>query len=163
MRIIWSETESVFVAEFSSDFAGDLDAVKQAGFRTFGAPEWLWYAPPPGVAALSRLQKNRPKSGLVITEVAFQKYNLLKEQFDKKVEFKKTFKKLQHVADQDSVKRPTYKDENGIVSFVVEPVDEEFTWKFSPPALPDQWCFVCGDPVYDYEGTDLCLWCAEKF
>ena len=34
MNISWHPAERVFVAEFSSDFAGDLEAVKAAGFST---------------------------------------------------------------------------------------------------------------------------------
>ncbi|SRR6266550_6814470 len=163
MRIIWDTTESVFAAEFT-DFASDLDAVKAAGFRTFGAPAWVWYAPSPGVKALERLRKNPPKSGLVITEVALQKYKSVKEEFDKKAEFKKTFEKLRVAArkEQAGSKVGQY-EKDGFISFIVQPCTEKFVHTYAAPAPPTAWCFICGDSVHEYEGTDLCLWCSEKF
>lgn len=161
MRIVWNDTESVFVAEFS-DFTGDLAAVKAAGFRTHGAPQWMWYSPSPGVIALDRLRKYPPSSGLLITETALQKFNFLKEQFDKKKELKKTFKKLITAAQNDSVKRPTY-EKDGFSSYSVEPIDTEFVMKYTIPKPLSDYCFVCGDVVYPPEQPDLCLWCSDKF
>lgn len=163
MRIIWNTTESVFAAEFS-DFDGDLDAVKAAGFRTFGAPAWIWYAPAPGIKAVERLRKNPPKSGLTISELALEKYKSVKEQFDKKVELKKTFEKLKVAAQREQTGSKTKQyEKDGFTSFVVEPSAEKFEHTYIAPAPPAAWCFICGESVYEYEGTDLCLWCSEKF
>lgn len=164
MRITWNSIESVFVADFSSDFSGDLDAVKTAGFRTYGAPHWVWYAPSPGIKALERLKKSPPKSGLLITELALEKYKLLKQQYDKKVELKKEFQKMRTAAqrEQEGSKTKEY-EKDGFVSFVVEQKDTNFVNSYVKSAPGPDYCFVCGESTYLPEQSDLCLWCSEKF
>ena len=80
MNIRWDTAERVFIAEFSQDFAGDLEAAKTAGFKPLGVPPpWVWHAPSPGVKALNRLRANRPASGLTITTEARLVYEPLAE------------------------------------------------------------------------------------
>lgn len=162
MRIIWSSEENWFQAELppGENWRDDMELVKQSGFKTTGAPTWLWYTSK--ASTLNKLRDKKPKSGLIITEVALEKYKFLNEQEQKKVELKKLFEKGKQAAQKDSVKRPEY-EKDGFVSFVVDRKDTRFAIKYVRPVPPAAYCFVCGDPVYDYEGTDLCLWCSEKF
>lgn len=139
-----------------------MELVKQVGFKTTGAPSWLWYTPKS--APLNKLRAAKPKSGLVITEVALEKYKFLNEQAERKAELKKLFEKAKVTAQREQIgsKAKTY-EQDGFTSFVVEPSTEKFEHTYTAPAPPSAWCFICGDSVHAYEGTDLCLWCSEKF
>jgi hypothetical protein len=154
-------TESRFQVELSQNWLEDKELVKQAGFKTTGPPDWAWYTSRSSI--LNKLRDLKPKSGLVITEAALDKYKFLNEQDQKKRELKKLFDKENKAAAQNRVTRNMYVDDNGITCYVVEPSKEKFVMKFVLPAPPDQYCFVCGDPVYNFEQSDLCLWCEEKF
>ena len=162
MRILWSDSENVFVAEFSSDFPGDLDSVKTAGFRTNGPPNWLWYAPSSGVKALDYLREHKPNSGLVITEQALEKYNFLKKQFEKKRELKKIFEQGKREASKTSFEKTFIDSESGIKCLVVESKVQDFVPSFVRPKSPEDICFMCGEPVYFYEYPDICLSCKGK-
>lgn len=162
MRIIWDSSENRFQAEISSEFwHDDIESIKVSGFRTTGPPKWIWYTSK--ISSLELLRKNPPKSGLAITELALEKYRFLSEQINKKKELKKLFEKATKDAVENAApKWLQYLDEEiGVVCFVVEPSAEPFTWKYIPPPAPGNYCFMCGDPVYDYEGIDLCLWCSK--
>lgn len=161
MRLYWHESESVFAAEFQ-DFQNDLETVKIAGFRTFGPPEWIWYAPPPGVKALNRLRDLKPASGLTLTEVAFTKYQVLNQKEQEKAALKKQFKDAQKQAKK-SEKLPeleTYFDEEiGVTCIVVETIPSTFVMP-KVTQTSDTVCIVCGQYLYpplDY--PDICLWC----
>lgn len=165
MRIYWNESKNVFAAEFH-DFQSDLEAVKLAGFRTFGPPEWIWYAPSPGVKALNRLRENKPQSGLALTEHAFNKYKLASEKLEQKDALKKQFKDAQKKANKES-KDP---DISGLTDIIIPEkgyIDAsdlpEFKSTWNKPVFikPDFICIVCGDWLYlpfpDY--PDICSWC----
>jgi hypothetical protein len=162
MRLIWSNENNWFQAEYQRD---DVDFLKTAKFRTLGPPQWIWYAPPPGIVALDRLRKNPPPSGLIITELALERYNSAKEQFNKKTEVKKLYEHAKQVAEEAAApKWETYQDpDTGITCFIVKPIEEVFHWKFTPPIPPAEYCFVCGSPVYLLDYPDLCLWCSKTF
>lgn len=163
MRIIWNDTENWFQAELSLDenWRDDMELVKGIGFKTTGSPSWMWYTSK--ISTLNKLRDSKPKSGLVITEVALQKYKFLSEQAQKKAELKKTFQKEKLAAENNVTTREEYTDPvTGMTGFVVKPSTEPFTWKFIPPTPPDVYCFICGDPVYFYDYPDMCLWCSKS-
>ena len=152
MRVIWNDTEGWFQVEFGRE---ELAIVKQAGFKTFGPPQWIWKTQKASV--LNKLRKLNPDS-VTITELALQKYQLLNQQETKTKELKKQFKEESYAA---RTKVDEYLDPyTGIICVKVEPAPEPFTWKFTAPAPPETYCFVCGDPTYFPEQPDLCIWCS---
>lgn len=160
MRIVWNNNENWFQVELSSEYwVDDKQSVQQAGFKTTGPPEWIWKTQK--AAILNKLRDIKPKSGLIITETALEKYKLINEQESKKKELKKQFEKQRKAAQQNFNSRPEY-EKDGFVSFIVEQKDKLFIPTYVKPEPPAEWCFVCGDPVYNFEALDLCLWCEEK-
>jgi hypothetical protein len=160
MRIVWNDQESWFQAELGLNefWRDDMELVRSLGFKTTGPPTWQWHTSK--ISLLDKLRSQQPKSGLSITELALQKYQFLKQQSDQKKQLKKQFTKAAEELRPSNWKE--YIDpETGIVCKEVPPADEPFTWKYIPPEPPSAWCFICGDAVYDYEGTDCCLWCSK--
>jgi hypothetical protein len=168
VNIAWNSVVKVFVAEFSFDFAADLEAVKAAGFRPLGIPPpWIWHAPPPGVKALNRLRANKPASGLSINSDALAIYQPMAEQEEKNeairkqvVDLKKKVKKEKKESEKATPKIPEGKMWIGPEDLPPMP---KFTHAFVPSPPPDLKCFVCQQPVYPYEYPDIpmCLWCAK--
>ena len=173
MNIRWDTAESIFVAEFSSDFAGDLDAVKAAGFRTFGPPTWIWYAPSPSIKALNRLRENRPASGLTITPEALNIYKPLAV-----IEEQNTNTRKQLAEAKKQLKKERKESEKEETSAAFAGLTEEKWWigaedlppwsEIAPKAAPEAiWegprCVVCQQPVYSYEYPEIpvCLWCSK--
>lgn len=166
MNIRWSPDRRQFEAEFSADFAGDLEAVKAAGFRTTGAPEWLWYAPPPGIKALERLRAKKPASGLTITPEAFAVYRPLAEQDAKNTEVRKAAALLTKANKKQKIER-----EREVIGGEAMPADKEYITaadlppmppsenRYTPPPPPAERCQSCQAPLYFYESKDLCLFC----
>ena len=167
MNIVWDSSAREFVAQFSSDFAGDLEAVKAAGFHTGGPPEWRWYAPSPGVKALNRLREKRPVSGLTISLEALEVYKPLQEIEEKNLEVrarladaKKTLKKKlkeearcdwlpagkEYLEAEDLPPIPPFVSSNLVVPFPGE----------------IKLCEGCGDRLYFYDYPDICLWCSKN-
>jgi hypothetical protein len=174
MNISWNQIEKVFVAEFSADFQGDLEAVKLAGFRTFGPPNWLWYAPPPGIKALNRLREHRPASDLTISPEALAVYQPLAEREAKNAEVKKALadakkkvKKEQVEKEEEAATTSLFTIPKGKIWVGPEdlPPKPPFVSSFTPPPPPDMKCHICGQPVYFYELQEpipLCLWCEKQ-
>src|ERR1700687_1948765 len=110
MNIVWDKSAREFVAQFD-DFHTDLEAAKEAGFRTNGPPEWRWYAPSPGVKALNRLREKRPASGLTISPEALEIYKPLAELEAKNTEVRKQLteakKKVKKVQKEKQQKATT--------------------------------------------------------
>jgi hypothetical protein len=104
MLIDYDSQRRVFVARFSQDFHGDLEVCKQAKFMTSGPPDWIWYAPPPGLPALERIRKNKPASGLTITDAAYAIYEKLAEAKVKNDETRKLMKTAQKAAKKSTKK-----------------------------------------------------------
>ena len=167
MNIRWDSSE--FVAEFSSDFHGDLDAVKAAGFRTNGPPEWRWYAP--NVKALSKLREKRPASGLTITLDALDVYKTLAELEARNEEVKKQFAEQKKKAKKEQKK----KDEEIAIQLIPEgqmwigpedlPPMPPFVPSYVVPPPPDLKCIYCSQPVYiEYEKVSppMCIWCEAQ-
>jgi hypothetical protein len=162
MNLRYDTAMSEFVAEFSSDFAGDLAAVKAAGFRTAGPPEWRWFTS--SVKVLNKLRQNRPASGLTITTEALSAYQPLADREAKNDEVRKALavakkqaKKEQKPAETaealpdgrwwtvgiEDLHPSTYQPQNKIVTDLSLPL-----------------CHICAQPVYFYELQDppTCLW-----
>lgn len=169
MNIAWSQSERVFIAEFSSDFAGDLEAVKEAGFRTFGPPSWVWYAPAPGIKALERLRAKKPNSGLTISPEAFAVYKPLAEQEARNAEIRKAAAELNKANKKEKKKK-----EQTETAAELMPEDKMFITAadlppmppsknpYTPPLPPAERCQSCQSPLYFYESKDLCLWCEKS-
>src|SRR5271166_1580008 len=162
MNLRWNSTLSRFEAEFS-DFQGDLAAVKAAGFRTDGAPQWIWYSYKAG--SLAKL-KGRP--GLTISPDARAQFNALwaVEERNAKVkaelaEHKKVLKKKLKIEEQEAnaIEIP----EKGYIDASDLPLVTLSKDAFVPPPPPETRCIICQDPVYLYENTEIpaCLWCSK--
>ena len=174
MNIRWDTTESVFVAEFSQDFNGDLEAVKMAGFRTFGPPAWVWYAPSLGIKALNRLRENRPASGLTITPEALEVYKplaLIEEQNaatrKQLAEVKKKVKKERKESEIKIVPDAAFAGLNEGKWWIGTedlPPWSEIASETTPEAIQEgPRCVVCRQLVYSYEYPEIpmCLWCSK--
>ncbi|SRR6266478_2623849 len=167
MNIRWNTVEGRFEAEFSSDFQGDLEAVKVAKFHTDGPPFWIWYAPSPGIAALTRLRANRPASGLTITPEALAVYQPLAQQEEKNDEVKKQLqeqKKKVKKEQKESSKcdwLPPGKDYLGAEDLPPMPpfISPHLVSKLEPIGV----CRVCNQPTYGWPDlNDICLWCEKQ-
>ena len=164
-----------FEAEFSTDFQGDLAAVKAAGFRTSGPPQWIWYTNK--LSVLNKLRENKPASGLSITEDAYSSYLQLSEIEAKNAEVRAKFAPIK--AEQDKAKKERKKKEikeQNYVTVVIPPKPgQDFDYigaedlpsrppykhKFTPDVHTGPFCMSCSDPVYFYElqNPPVCLWC----
>jgi hypothetical protein len=158
MRIIWNQKESCFEAEFQ-DFQGDLAAVKAAGFRTTGAPGWVWYTLK--VEALDKLRKNRPASGLTILEDALVEYNRLKEQETKKAALLAELKAAKKKTEPKETKVFVVPHGQEFGYNCVEDSDKKIRIGYVPPEFTGPRCVVCNDEVYFYELQEppTCLSC----
>jgi hypothetical protein len=150
-----------FEAEFSSDFQGDLDAVKLAKFKTDGPPGWVWHTNK--IDVINRLRKNKPQSGLSIYPQALQVYEQLKTQHDKNIEVKKQFKKAQLALKNSQEAAEGVQILQGkmfITKDDLPPMPPRVSDYVSPPP-PDLKCLDCQDPVYWWEYPEIprCLWC----
>jgi hypothetical protein len=169
MNIAWSQSERVFIAEFSTDFAGDLESVKECGFRTFGPPSWIWYAPAPGVKALTRLREKKPKSGLTISPEALTIYRPLAEQWAKNEEIKKAAAELAKANKKEKKKQEqiaagsaAMPDDKMFITAADLPPMPPSENRFIPPPPPAERCTSCQQPLYFYESKDLCLFCEKQ-
>lgn len=173
MNIRWNQIEARFEAEFSQDFQGDLDAVKNAKFHTTGAPDWIWYAPSPGIKALNRLRAKRPASGLTITPEARAVYEPLAAQEEKNEAVKKQLALVRKQAKKEggtvhSVEHPEYyfttewyeKWQKGETEQLPA---STYIYPFPIEPAPDLKCIYCKSPVYFYEQQDpaICMWCEK--
>jgi hypothetical protein len=162
LRIIWDDQENRFLAELTinEQWREDMEAAKAAGFKTNGPPQWHWYATK--ASALNKLRENKPKSGLVLTEVALSHYQSLNQKEEQKAALKKQFKTAQKQAKKTE-KLPEaemyFDTEIGVICLVVKPKVSEFI----QPVIhgkSDTICIACGDllyPPWDY--PDICVWC----
>jgi hypothetical protein len=189
MRILWNENEKRFEAQFSTGemWQSDKDAAQGAGFRTDGPPAWIWRATK--AAVLDKLKTNRPASGLAITKEALDAYNRLRAIEERDIElekFAKEQKKLQK-KEQERAKIEAEREDGEEVSPEYEttryrPVPEYWKGKHEitradlpadvvarldkhepvpvRKAEPTGKCKVCGEPTYDPEESDFCLWCS---
>jgi hypothetical protein len=157
MKIIWNIAEACFEVQFH-DFNVDLEAVKKAGFRTTGPPEWKWYTDK--ISPLDKLRKNRPASGLSIMQDALDQYTRLKEQDDKKKALLAELKEAKKGEPKRAEKGYTVLCEEGFGYMPVEPSDPT-KLPYTPPVWTGPICRICSSPVYFYEDqkNKICLYC----
>jgi hypothetical protein len=182
VNIRYDTAMNEFVAEFSSDFAGDLEAVKAAGFRTGGPPEWRWFAPSPGIKALNRLRSKRPASGLTITPEALLVYQPLADREAKNDEVKAALAAAKKQAKKEQkLKEDSIQDSRFANSEC--PLPDGRWWTVGPEDLPPSTyvpqstavtaaitvpptmvCHICTQPVYFYElqAPPTCLFCEKN-
>jgi hypothetical protein len=155
-----------FEAEFSQDFQGDLSAVKSAGFKPdTSSGAWIWATQK--AAVLNKIRKNKPASGLTITEEAYAAYLPLAETEEKNLEVKKLMKKAQKEAKKKPVLNADVPDHDCGEHCWIGPKDvpalPPYVSSYVPSPLPDLRCFVCSTPVYEEymltEPFPVCLWC----
>jgi hypothetical protein len=167
VNIRWNSALSRFEAEFSSDFSGDLAAVKEAKFHTDGAPGWVWYAPPPGVKALNRLRAKRPASGLTITSEAREQYAPLAAQEAKNEEIKAAAKKAEK-EQKKSRPQKSWVPEKGYLDASDFPPSTYVNPYVRPPqdsTAPR--CIICEGllELFLYADNEsrpvACLWCSK--
>jgi hypothetical protein len=158
MRLKWNPAESCFEAEFQ-DFQGDLAAVKAAGFRTTGAPGWVWYTLKAEV--LDKLRKNRPASGLTIIEDALVEYNRLKEQESKKAALLAELKVEKKKTEPKETKAYVVPEGQEFGYNSVEDSDKRIRIGYVAPEFTGPRCVVCKGEVYFYEMQEppTCLSC----
>ena len=171
MNIVWNEIDRVFVAEFSADFAGDLEAVKNAGFKPLGVPPpWIWHAPSPGIRALNRLRQNRPASGLTISTEALAIYTPLAQIEAKNEEVRAALAAAKKLAKKEQKKREESAPQASL--------PDGRWWTVGPEDLPPSTyqpenkividpnlplCHICTQAIYFYElqNPPTCLWCEK--
>jgi len=178
MNLRWNGTFRRFEAEFSSDFQGDLAAVKAAGFKTDGAPTWTWYTFKAGSLTKLRSPEVRPPSGLTISPEAREQYTSLSAMEEKNAEIKaqlaeqnKALKKKIKIDKQEacsvatSVSYYDVENECWVDPPLKPPVGPPFVQP-RPEGNPNEdapKCCICGTPVYFYEKLNppTCLWCEK--
>jgi hypothetical protein len=178
LNIRWDETKG-FIAEFSTDFNGDLAAVKNAGFKCDGPPAWTWWTAK--LASLNKLRENKPISGLTINESAFQQYARLSEIEAKNAEARKAFAPVAEEQKKAKKQRKREEEKERAYTTLVIPSKPGELYDFLgaedlPPLppfelknLPPPWtgprCVYCRQPVYPYEKQEpipTCLWCEKN-
>lgn len=163
MKLVWNPKEACFEAVFQ-DFQNDLNAVKAAGFKTTGPPEWKWFTLK--ISPLDKLKKNRPASGLTILEDALVEYNRIKEEDAGKAALLaelKAAKKANKRAKKDDLSGYAMCPE-GFMCVCVEPVklgSDRNRFNYVPPEWTGSHCFICKDTVYPYERQEpaTCIYC----
>lgn len=153
-----------FEAEFSSDFQGDLAAVKAAGFKSdTSTGTWVWWTAKASV--LAKLREKRPASGLTITADAKANYAPLAELEARNAKIKaevaqqnKSQKKKRKIEVQ--ISNAVVMPEKGYIEASDLPPMPPNPKKYVPPPPPDTLCIICGAPVYFYElqSPPTCLW-----
>ena len=163
MNLRWNSELRRFEAEFE-EFNGDLQAVKSAGFKTDGAPQWIWYTYKAG--PLGKLREARPSSGLTISQEAREQFTILWAVEQKNAEMKaqlaehnKTLKKKLKIEEQEG--NALVIPEKGYLDASDYPLMPPHPTAYIPPPPPTTKCIVCAVPVYFYEKQDppTCLWC----
>jgi hypothetical protein len=158
MRLIWNSKEGCFEAEFQN-FQTDLDAVKAAGFKTTGPPEWKWYTCK--IEPLDKLRENRPASGLTILEDALDAYNRIKREKAAKDALLAELKAAKKENPNSTGIKLIYEMcEQGFKCVQVEGAGIGKA-EYVPLVWSGPRCVICKDPVYFYEKQEppTCGWC----
>lgn len=167
MRVVWNEPERCFEAVFTQGefWRDDLEAAKAAGFKTNGPPAWTWHTRKAEV--LNKLRKNRPKSGVTLTEVALKAYGVLDQQAKTKAEIKKAFGAARKIDKKTSFDPKTsgltpmkVPSRGYIIASDLPPYIPTYE-KFILPPPPKELCLICDEPIYFYEYL-ICLWCEKE-
>jgi hypothetical protein len=167
MNLRWNVSLSRFEAEFA-DFQSDLAAVKAAGFKTDGPPEWIWHTSKAG--PLTKLRLERPASGLTISPDARLQYTSLATVEENNARVKaelaghtKALKKklkveVEQVTNAVHIPPKGYIDASDLLPYVsvCKPSNPS-------PNKSSAACIICGDPVWFFEKQDppTCLWCEK--
>lgn len=178
MNIRYNSQQGTFEAEFSTDFNGDLQAVKTAGFRTSGPPTWIWWTNK--LPVLNKLRENKPASGLSITEDAYQQYLRLTEIEKVNEAARAQFAPIKEKQEKEKKERrkKEIKDQNYVtVEIPKKPgEDYDFIGKEDSPSSPPyehktpilahtgSFCVYCNAPVHFYElqSPPTCLYCETQ-
>jgi hypothetical protein len=180
MRIIWALDGNCFEAVLTPGalWQKDLEAVKAAGFRASGPPDWRWQAM--NVKAVMKLRANKPESGLTISSEALAKYTPQAEQEEKNEAVKKQFAEGRKAVKKEQKKKEVevevqaatselmlsekgYKDASDYPPYV------SISKPFIPPDNNREYklCSNCGDEVetFLYAETEpepqFCIWCQK--
>ena len=161
MNLRWNGTLRRFEAEFSADFQGDLAAVKAAGFKTNGAPGWIWHTSKAG--PLTKLRTLRAglltispeaRAQYILLAAMDEKNAIVKAQLQKVTKERKKKEKINAPSTEMIVPEKGYIDASDLppLSCLVQP--------YIPPPPPETKCIICGVPVYFYElqNPPVCLW-----
>jgi hypothetical protein len=173
MNLRWNGAFRRFEAEFSTDFQGDLAAVKAVGFKTDGPPEWIWYSYK--AESLKKLRENRPASGLTITPEAREQFTSLVTVEEKNAKLKaelaahnKELKKKLKITDQDAKTASGPKMKmcaEGYMCISAEdlpPVETTYT-KYVAPIWDGPRCSICQSALLPFElhNPNICMWCEK--
>jgi hypothetical protein len=154
MNIRWNSLLSRYEAEFSSDFQGDLSAVKAAGFKAdTSSGAWVWWT-----GRVKVLQKLKPASGRTMTEEAFRIYEPMAKIEEQNAATRKQFAAIKKTA---KLTPPTEaSDKMWITAEDLPP------WiPLSPrtagvlAVLPIGLCEGCGETADLQQPSGLCYWC----
>lgn len=177
INLKWNQFERRFEAELSRDnFQIDLEAAKEAGFKTDGAPAWIWYSIK--AMPLKWLREHRPPMLTIEADARVEYERLLpveennarlktELQVHKKA-LKKTLDREKRQGELRTLVIPHKPDE--LFDYIGAedlPPMPPFEKQYVSPPPPDVLCIVCKSPVYPYEyaeGTEnsACLWCQKK-
>lgn len=164
MNLTWNSGLSRFEAEFSTDFDGDYAAVKAAGFKTDGAPQWVWYTYKAG--PLGKLRENRPPSGLTISPEAREQFTALGTLEEKNAKLKaelaahnKALKKKLKIEEQQG-NAIVIPEKGYIDASDLPPYESKYT-PYARPPWDGPICSICDDPLLSFElqNPRVCLWC----
>lgn len=160
MRLTWNPKEYCFEAEFQ-DFQNDLAAVKAAGFKTTGPPDWKWFTFKPAV--LEKLRKNRPPSGLTIMQDALDQFTRLRKEDADRIALLAELKKSKKAVKKPEAKLEPLLEGQEFGYNCVEDVKTTFRIGYVAPEWTGLSCHICAGPVYMYEKQEppTCLWCEK--
>lgn len=165
MNLRWSGTFRRFEAEFSSDFAGDLAAVKAAKFKPdTSSGAWVWWTAKSAV--LTKLRNNKPASGLTITPEAREQYTALAEIDKKNAEVRAALKK--HQKEQKKTPKNSMPEKGYIDASDLPPMPPFVQQYVRPPQDPNApKCRICEGLLELFLYADdeprpiACLWCSK--
>lgn len=179
MNIGYNTAFNRFEAQFSTDFQGDLAAVKTAKFKCDGPPTWTWWTAK--LDALNKLRENKPTSGLTISEEAYAVYTRLSEIEKENAAAREKFKPIkEEQAKQKKQRRKEQIDQKKYVTIKIfphpdDPWGDGVTKEDLPPMPPYEnenkpephfgpWCVYCRAPVFFFEKQEppTCLWCEKQ-
>jgi hypothetical protein len=152
MNIRWNSLLSRFEAEFTSDFQGDLSAVKAAGFKAdTSSGSWIWWT-----GKVKVLQKLKPASGRTMTEQAFAIYEPMAKIEEQNAATRKQFAAVQKAAKIPAPETPN--DKMWIGPEDLPPwIPLNATVVRAP--LPIGLCEGCGEIADLEQPSNLCFWC----
>lgn len=163
MNLVWNTSLRRFEAQFSSDFQGDLGAVKSAKFKTDGPPGWTWWTQKASVLQALRT-KFRPASGLTITEEALAIYQPMVEVEAKNEEIKKQYRMARKAAKKAALPSWLPPGKEYLTKEDLPP-KPEWVGPFPKPPEPEFRCKICDCGLYIPDNIEdkVCLWCEKIF